>query len=146
MHHWTLWIAEITITVTTHCSQYHEWFPLAGTHWEMGQLQENVSLWGLEVFIKNRIQFCAGWIYSEQNNKGLELLRCHFGTTQWDVMAAPTPQGTAVLRFRAVFLCRCLRQWVFHLCRRCVPEQLSVIYLLLQSGARVPGVSATFAR
>lgn len=46
---------------------------------------------------------------AEQNNKGLELLRCHFGTTQCDVMAAPTPQGAGVLHFRAVFLCRRLR-------------------------------------
>lgn len=28
----------------------------------------------------------------EQNNKGRELLRCHFGTTQHDVTAAPAPR------------------------------------------------------
>lgn len=32
-------------------------------------------------------------MWSEQNNKGPELLRCHFGTDQRDVTAALTPQG-----------------------------------------------------
>lgn len=46
---------------------------------------------------------------AEHNNKGLELLRCHVGTTQCAVTAAPTPQGAGLLRFREVFLCRSLR-------------------------------------
>jgi len=93
--------------------------------------------------VKNRIQFCAG---SEQDNKGPELLRCHFGTTLRGVPAAPAPPAAGALRFRAAFPCRHPGPWLFHLGMRCVLEKSSVLYLLLQSWARVPGVSAPFAR
>lgn len=39
-----------------------------------------------------------------------------------------------------------LKAWMFHLSIKYVPEKMSVLYLLLQSCADVPGVSATFTR
>lgn len=64
------------------------------------------ELW--ECLIRTKFGFAqAKSTWSEQNNKGPELLRCHFGTNQRDVTAAVTPQGAGGLWFRASCLPGC---------------------------------------